>query len=224
MIEGHVRAPLYASMSREELLLQAEYAEFLRRTDLDRLRPDHDIRPSALGRYDEIWEHIQGHRDWLAAIRHEPVTVQEAVADWYDYIYGPIVEVARERGVLERLPHQTEADVYLWVMRHRGELEQRDGHDIGPVASAEDYAEIVAEETALPGRFRRLVRRVRNPLRRLLGLPLLRVELFPENGPRRLDPAAASAHSSTNRTVRHPDELGTPTPDGRIAEEARGEG
>src|SRR5687767_9679946 len=54
VIEGHVRAPLYASMRPDELLLQAEYAEFLRRTDLDRLRPDHDIRPTALGRYDEI--------------------------------------------------------------------------------------------------------------------------------------------------------------------------
>ena len=99
VIEGHIRAPLYATMTANELLLQAEYAEFLRRTDLDRLHPDHDIRPSALGRYDEIWAHIQGHRDWLAAIRHEPVSDQEAVADWYEYIYCPIVEVARKRGL-----------------------------------------------------------------------------------------------------------------------------
>jgi sarcosine oxidase delta subunit len=87
VIEGHIRAPFYAEMEPNEMLLQAEYAEFLRRTDLDRLEPDHDIRPSALGRYDEIWEHIQGHRDWLSAIRHEPVSDREAVADWYQYIY-----------------------------------------------------------------------------------------------------------------------------------------
>ncbi len=36
VIEGHIRVPLYASMSPAELLLQVEYAEFLRRTDLDR--------------------------------------------------------------------------------------------------------------------------------------------------------------------------------------------
>src|SRR5699024_9072130 len=54
VIEGHVRVPLSPTMSTTELLLQAEYAEFLRRTDLDRLQPDHEIRPSALGRYDEI--------------------------------------------------------------------------------------------------------------------------------------------------------------------------
>jgi hypothetical protein len=66
VIEGHVRAPISAGMSPRELLLQVEYAEFLRRTDLDRRRPDHDIRPTALGRYDEIWEQIKGHRDWLS--------------------------------------------------------------------------------------------------------------------------------------------------------------
>ncbi|MFT4041023.1 MAG: hypothetical protein QM692_22765 [Thermomicrobiales bacterium] len=143
VIEGHIRAPFYAEMEPGEMLLQAEYAEFLRRSNLDHLKPDHDIRPSALGRYDEIWEHITGHRDWLAAIRHEPVTDQEAVADWYDNIYCPIVEVAREQGLSDRFPNHTEADIYLWVMRHRWEIERDLGHDVGPVSAAEDYAENV---------------------------------------------------------------------------------
>ncbi len=143
VIEGHVRVPLYASMRPDELLLQAEYAEFLRRTDLDRSRPDHDIRPTALGRYDEILAHIEGHRGWLEAIRHEPVTVPEAAADWYDNTYLPIVKVARDRGILDHFPDRTEADVYLWVIRHRWELERQRGSDIGPAASAEDYATTV---------------------------------------------------------------------------------
>jgi hypothetical protein len=140
VIEGHIRVPLYASMRPDELLLQAEYAEFLRRTDLDRSRPDHDIRPTALGRYDEMLEHIEGHRRWLEAIRHQPVTVQDAAADWYDNTYCPIVAVARERGVVELFPNHTEADIYLWVIRHRWDLERQLGRDVGPAASAEDYA------------------------------------------------------------------------------------
>ena len=60
-----------AKIGRAELLLQAEYAEFLRRTDLDRLQPEHDIRPSRLGRYDEIWEDIVLHQAWLTA--NEPM-------------------------------------------------------------------------------------------------------------------------------------------------------
>jgi hypothetical protein len=163
VIEGHIRAPLYANMLPNELLLQAEYAEFLRRTDLDRLQPDHDIRPSALGRYDEIWEHIEGHRDWLSAIRHEPVSDGEAVADWYEYIYGPIVEVARKEGLSDRFPQHTEADIYLWVMRHRWEIERELGHDIGPAPAAEDYAETVQPTST--------IERVTDALRGLLALP-----------------------------------------------------
>jgi hypothetical protein len=149
VIEGHIRAPLAATMRPAELLLQAEYAEFLHRTNLDRLQPEHDIRPTALGRYDEIWQHIDGHRHWLEAIRHAEVPVSEAVQDWYTYIYEPIVRVARERGVTERFPNHTEADIYLWVIRHRWELERQLGRDIGPAPAAEDYAARIAPPASL---------------------------------------------------------------------------
>ena len=163
VIEGHVRAPLSPSMAANELLLQAEYAEFLRRTNLDRQRPDHDIRPSALGRYDEIWEHIQGHRRWLAAIRHAPVSDDEAVADWYDYTDCPIIEVARKCWLTERFPEWTEADIYLWVIRHRWEIERELGHDIGPAPAAKDFAENTTSASRAG--------RVAGALRGLLALP-----------------------------------------------------
>jgi hypothetical protein len=55
--------------------------------------------------------------------------------------------------MLERFPNHTEADVYLWVMHHRYELEEREGHDIGPIASAVDYAEeVTASRPSLPAR------------------------------------------------------------------------
>lgn len=145
VIEGHIRVPLTPSMSTPELLLQAEYADFLRKTDLDRLQPDHDIRPTALGRYDVIWEHIQGHQEWLSAIWHRPATVHEAVNDWYTYIYMPIVQVVRDRGVLDEFPNLTEADIYLWVMRHRHNLGVQEGYDVGPIESANDYAELMTQ-------------------------------------------------------------------------------
>jgi hypothetical protein len=148
VIEGHVRVPLDSSMSPQELLLQAEYAEFLRHTDIDRIEPDHEIRPTALGRYDVMWEHIELHRAWLSSIWNRQATVQEAVKDWYTYIYMPIIRVVRDRGVLEAFPRLTEADVYLWVMKHRAEVGEEAGHDIGPVESANDYAEIM---TSSPG-------------------------------------------------------------------------
>lgn len=160
VIEGHLRAPITASMRADEMLLQAEYAEFLRRTDIDKLQPEHDIRPTALGRYDEIFEHIEGHRDWLAAIRHHPVAIHDAVNDWYEYIYQPIVQVARDSGVTDRFPNHTEADIYLWIIRHRWDLERQLGHDIGPAASARDYAAHAEQEAGWPARLAALAGRL----------------------------------------------------------------
>ena len=59
VIERRVRAPINSTMTAPQILRQLEYAEFLRQTDLDRSRPQHDIRPSGLGRFDVM----------LAAIR-----------------------------------------------------------------------------------------------------------------------------------------------------------
>ena len=74
------------------------------------------------------------------------------VTDWYDHIYCPIVEVIRQEDILRLFPGHTEADLYLWVMRHRRELEDRYGFDIGPAASAADYVEAVSPRRTFAGR------------------------------------------------------------------------
>ena len=145
VIESHVRVPIEASMSPFELLLQVEYAEFLRLTNLDRLRPEHDIRPSALGRYDEIWEHIVDRRLELTDIAGHEVPLEAAVLVWYDEFYQPIVRIARERGVLHRFPNRTEADIYLWVMAHRNDLIEQEQHEIAPADAIQDLASEIEE-------------------------------------------------------------------------------
>lgn len=166
VIEGHIRVPLYASMSPSELLMQVEYAEFLRLTNLDRLRPEHDIRPTALGRYDEIWDQILLHQEWMREHEERPVSTEEAVIAWYEHVYLPIVRVVRERHVLDRFSGRTETDIYLWVMAHRHELEERGGEELDAEASAAAYADEVDRESTLRariGRFRRKFRPVRRP-------------------------------------------------------------
>jgi hypothetical protein len=140
VIESHIRLPLHAAMPTKDLLMQVEYAEFLRRSNLDRLRPAHDIRPTALGRYDEIWDQIELHAIRLREQRGGAVTTDEAVASWYDTIYLPIIRVVRERGILKRFSGRSEADVYLWIVHHREDLEIREGHAVSPKDSAIDYA------------------------------------------------------------------------------------
>ena len=59
------------------------------------------------------------------------------------------VNVVRDRGVLDAFPRLTEADIYLWVMKHRAVLGEEAGHDIGPIESAEDYAEIMTGDRSV---------------------------------------------------------------------------
>jgi hypothetical protein len=145
VIESHVRVPIDASMTPFELLKQVEYAEFLRQTNLDRLRPEHDIRPTKLGRYDEILDHILARRAEMSAERGSDVPMSDAVESWYDDIYLPIVRIARNRGVASRVPGRTEADIYLWVMRRRNELMQRDDHDVEPTDAATDFVDEIED-------------------------------------------------------------------------------
>ena len=155
VVEGHVRAPLRPEMTTDELLAQAEYAEFLRRTDLDRLRPDHALRPTALGRYEELWSRIQEHGERLAAARGRLVSAEETVTDWYDGAYRPVVDAvrAREGG---RSPSRSDADVYLAVARHRDDLARRQGLHVDPVAAAVDHAAGRSALRRLPARVARL--------------------------------------------------------------------
>jgi hypothetical protein len=99
------------------LLRAAEYATFLEATQLDRVRPDARIQCSRLGRYDEIFEHILGHRYFLGLEQGRDVPLPEAAASWYDKVYLPIVDVIRKHRVAELHPGWTEADLYVEITR-----------------------------------------------------------------------------------------------------------
>jgi uncharacterized ParB-like nuclease family protein len=117
VIEVQTRAPLGIDVDPAELLRAAEYAAFLEETQLHRSRPDARLECSRLGRYDEIFKHILGHRYFLGLERKQPVSVPEAAASWYDNVYLPIAAVIRRHHLLEELPGWTEADVYVEITR-----------------------------------------------------------------------------------------------------------
>jgi hypothetical protein len=162
VIEGHVRAPLHSGMSPVQILHQLEYAEFLRRTNLDRTRPDHDIRPTHLGRYDEMIDQIQNHRSRLSDRTGMPVLLEEAASDWYDSIYLPIVAAAREQRLLRAFPGRTEADVVLWVLANRGRIDDEFG-----VGSSRDPEQMTEAYRAIEGRRNRIGRLFKRGVRRL---------------------------------------------------------
>ena len=131
VINIKTRAPLGPEIDAEALLKAAEYAAFLEVTQLHRSRPAARLECSRLGRYDEIMQHIIGHRYFLSLEQHRDVPLQEAAASWYDHVYHPIAEAIRRHNVLEQLPGWTEADLYVEVTRRWMALSE-EGEPTGP--------------------------------------------------------------------------------------------
>ena len=136
--EVQTRVPLSPYDSPDDLILKAEYAEFLDRTKLDEQRPHADLRVTSPGRYAGIEEEIEAHRAALSAQQKRDVSFEEAAASWYDTIYLPVIDSIRRQGILLDFPERTETDLYVWLAQHRADLEHALGWNIAPEAAAND--------------------------------------------------------------------------------------
>jgi hypothetical protein len=131
VINVRTRAPLPSEADAAALLRAAEYAAFLATTQLHRTRPEARLECSRLGRYDEIMQHILGHRYFISLEQHRDVPLQEAAASWYDNVYKPIEKAIRRHHVLEQLHGWTETDIYVEVTRRWFAL-SKEGEPAGP--------------------------------------------------------------------------------------------
>jgi nucleotide-binding universal stress UspA family protein len=138
--EIHTKVPLSPADRLDDLILKAEYADFLEHTRLDEHRPEANLSLTAPGGYQALDEHIQVHRYFMGLEQRREIPYEEAAAHWYDVVYLPVVQVMQERNILRDFPGRTEADLYLWVAEHRAELEQELGWEIPPGAAAADLA------------------------------------------------------------------------------------
>lgn len=145
IIEMQTRAPLTSNLKRldpSNLEALGEYASFLEKTQLDKTRPDVNIDFSQPGGYARLLEHIVVHQYFLGLDYQRDVTWEEAVTDWHDFVYMPIINLIRERSILREFPNRTEADLYLWITDHHWSLNQQEiqhhTHDVGFEEAADD--------------------------------------------------------------------------------------
>ena len=160
VIEAQIRVPLHSSMSPAQLLHQMEYAEFLRRTNLDRRQPDHDIRPTSLGRYENLLELIDEHRMERSLHTGREISFEDAAASWYDTVYLPIVTLVSDQQLLRDFPGRTEADIFLWVMANQEQIEMEFGS-----GSARDPGQATEAYRSIEGKRNRFGRFIRRHIR-----------------------------------------------------------
>lgn len=164
--EYPTRVPLESDDDLDDLLIRAEYLEFLNDTQLDRLRPSQRILLTLPGGYWELEEAIAVHRHWQSLEQGQEIAWLEAVTDWYDNIYLRLVKQIQQSDILPLFPGRTEADLVVWVLRHWEKLEREcGGEDILPDAAFEDFA--LRTRASLP---RRLLAWIE---RRLMGKPVV---------------------------------------------------
>ena len=136
--EVHTRVPLSPDVKPDELIVKAEYAEFLERTHLDDLCPQADLSVTIPGQYGVIEEHITVHRHYMGLKQKRYIPEEEATIHWFDTVYLPAVEAIREAGILRNYPNRTETDLYLWIAEHRASLENEWGVEIKTEVAALD--------------------------------------------------------------------------------------
>lgn len=134
--ECSTRVNITPDLKPEDLEIIEDKVHFLERTALDTLKPDAYIKLTIPDGFDRMLEHIAVHGYFMGLDLKRNITDEEAVIDWYDNVYMPVIQVIRETGILREFPEKTEGDLYLWVLDHQHYLAEEEGVPLQPPEEA----------------------------------------------------------------------------------------
>lgn len=130
VIEFMSRVTLTPEVQPDELIIKAEYADFLETTEIMDARPNVDLSVTACCQYDKLMEQIRVCQYLSSEQRGTVLSLPESAAIWYDTIYTPLAEAIRDRDLLHWFPGRTITDLYLWISDNRNALERELGWEI----------------------------------------------------------------------------------------------
>jgi len=141
--ECSTRVNITADIKPEDLEILEDKVHFLERTSLDTIKPEANIKLTIPDGFDRMLEHIAVHRYFMGLDLQRDISEEEAVDDWYDNVYMPVVNVIRETDILKEFPNKTEGDLYLWVLDHQHYLVSEEGQTLQPpVDAARKFIEV----------------------------------------------------------------------------------
>ncbi len=122
-------------------LINYERDNFLRETGLDQVVAGQDeLVFTAPGRYDEMLQHILGHKYYINQSIEEELSLEQAALSWYNNLYKPAVTIIAEEGLLNRFPGRTRSDLYVWTIKHWDLLKRRYGEQFSMKEAMQDYS------------------------------------------------------------------------------------
>ncbi|MDY6876191.1 MAG: acetylxylan esterase [Chloroflexota bacterium] len=158
--EYKTRVPLEPDTDVDDLLSKAAHAAFLERTNVDHLCPDLHIELTQPDGYEDLLYEIEAFQHSISTIDEREVGFEEAVTLWCDMHYTPIVQIVRQRDVLQEFPGRTEADLYLWLRRNQEELEVRYGEHVLMEEAAADLAKRFGEKPTPARQIKKAIERL----------------------------------------------------------------
>lgn len=114
---------LSAEADIEEVIVKSEYAEFLKKTKIDRHRPELEVIFTSPGNYQKIECLIEMFYDELRKRYKEEVAYIDATLLWFDLIYAPAVDEIKRSGALAQFPKSTAADLFIWIWKNQKKLD-----------------------------------------------------------------------------------------------------
>ena len=138
--ECETKVKITPDLRPEDLNILGQKVEFLKRSRLDELCPDANIKLTVLGGFHRMLEHIAVHRYFMGLDLKRDIPEDEAVMHWYNTVYLPIVKVIRESDVLQNFSDKTEGDLYLWILDHQHYLAEHEDQPLqSPVDAAREF-------------------------------------------------------------------------------------
>jgi len=121
---------LKPSMTTEELrdaLIAYEKSIFYEKTEFGSLTNYYELDFSSPGRYDVIYNHILVHKYYLNENIEDEIPFTSALVSWYNNVYNPVITIIKEQWLLANFPGRTEADLYVWIIKHWDFLKKKYG-------------------------------------------------------------------------------------------------
>jgi hypothetical protein len=131
--------PLTPEIDASDLKILGERARFLKRTHLDEICPEYEIKPTVAGSYRRLLEHIVTYHYHVKLETGKEIPEDKAVRAWCNELYIPLVEIIRQNGVLDHFPNRTETDLYLWIIDHQHHLQELCGPGVSHTAAAQHF-------------------------------------------------------------------------------------
>jgi len=143
--EIKTKVPVPSTLTSDELILKTAYVDFLEDTQIDQILPGFDFSLHLVENYPLLKEHISVHQYYMGIENDRPVSFEEAVLDWYETLYSPVVASIESSGLHHAFRDLTLTDLYLWLLDQQQSLQQ----DLGITLKHENVLDYAADQEGI---------------------------------------------------------------------------